>query len=124
MNHRIITCASLGPPTPFTTPNGISIQSAVFAGFTIVTNRQTDRPTDRPTDTAMRLTKCAAQPQRFVDVESNKSNDSCRFGNRSRNLKLNMLLVQFSATSGVPQVEHGEQVACNCFRHVAEMDGL
>ena len=31
-------------------PNGISIGSAVFAGLTVVTDRQTDRPTYRPTD--------------------------------------------------------------------------
>jgi len=34
-------------------PNGISIGSAVFAGYLVVTfqtDRQTDRPTDRPTD--------------------------------------------------------------------------
>jgi len=37
-------------PTRLTTvhnPNGISIGSAVFAGLTVVTNRQTDRPTNR-----------------------------------------------------------------------------
>jgi len=31
-------------------PNGISISSAVFAGLTIATDRQTDTPTDGPTD--------------------------------------------------------------------------
>ena len=30
-------------------PNGISIGSAVFAGLTIVSDRQTDRPTDHAT---------------------------------------------------------------------------
>ena len=40
----------LGPTRP-NFPNGISIQSAVFPEFMIVTNRQTDRQTDRPIDT-------------------------------------------------------------------------
>jgi len=35
-------------PTQVHKPNGISIDSAVFAGLTTVTDRQTDRPTDRP----------------------------------------------------------------------------
>jgi len=33
-------------PTRVHIPNGIMIGSAVFAGLTIVTDRQTDRPTD------------------------------------------------------------------------------
>jgi len=39
---------SLGPIT-LTTPNGTSIASAAFTGFTSVTNRQADRLTDRMT---------------------------------------------------------------------------
>jgi len=39
---------SLGP-TQVLNPNGISIGSAVFAGLTSVTDRQTDRPTDHVT---------------------------------------------------------------------------
>jgi len=35
-------------------PNGISIGSAVFAGLTSVTDRQTDSLTNRPTDHATR----------------------------------------------------------------------
>jgi len=35
-------------PTRVHDPNGISIGSAVFAGLTIVTDRQTERQTDRP----------------------------------------------------------------------------
>jgi len=36
-------------PTRVLKPNGISIDSTVFAGFTTVTDRQTDRPTDHAT---------------------------------------------------------------------------
>jgi len=36
-------------PTRARNPNGISIGSAVFAGLTIVTDRQTDRPTNYAT---------------------------------------------------------------------------
>jgi len=36
-------------PTRILNPNGISIGSAVFAGLTSVTDRQTDRPTDHAT---------------------------------------------------------------------------
>jgi len=36
-------------PTEVHTANNISIDSAVFAGPTIVTDRPTDRQTDRPT---------------------------------------------------------------------------
>jgi len=36
-------------PTPVHNPNGISIESAVFAGFTITTDRQIDRQTDHTT---------------------------------------------------------------------------
>ena len=35
-------------PTRVLSPNGISIGSVVLAGFTTVTNIQTDRQTDRP----------------------------------------------------------------------------
>jgi len=41
-------------PTQVLNPNGISIGSAVFAGLTSVTDRQTDRPTDKQTDHAAR----------------------------------------------------------------------
>jgi len=37
-------------PTRATTPNGISIQSAVFPQYTLVTNRQIDWQTDRQND--------------------------------------------------------------------------
>jgi len=36
-------------PTRFRNPNGMSIGSAVFAGLTSVTDRQTDTQTDRQT---------------------------------------------------------------------------
>jgi len=36
-------------PTQVLNLNGISIDSAVFAGLTTVTDRQTDRPTDHAT---------------------------------------------------------------------------
>jgi len=36
-------------PTRVLNPNGISIDAAVFAGLTSVTDRQTDRPTDHAT---------------------------------------------------------------------------
>jgi len=32
---------------PFHNPNGISIALSVFAGLSIMTDRQTDRPTDQ-----------------------------------------------------------------------------
>jgi len=41
--------SSFGPPEPVHIPNGISISSAIFAGLTIVTDRQTDRQTDHAT---------------------------------------------------------------------------
>jgi len=44
-------------PTRVHIANGISIGSAVFAGLTIVTDRQTDRPTDRP-----RYSACKSRP--------------------------------------------------------------
>jgi len=40
--------ASFGQPES-TTPNGISIGSAIFTELTIVTDGQTDRPTDHAT---------------------------------------------------------------------------
>jgi len=47
---------SLGPPKSAATPNGILINSAVFAGLTNMTNteidRQIEREADRPTDHA------------------------------------------------------------------------
>ena len=43
------SCIGFLGPTPLIAPNGISIESAVFAGFAFVTNGQTDRQTDRPT---------------------------------------------------------------------------
>jgi len=43
--HRVAVSCFLGPARVHT-PNDISIGSAVFAGLTIVTDRQTDRPTD------------------------------------------------------------------------------
>jgi len=36
-------------PTRVLNPNGISIGSAIIAGLTTVTDRQTDRPTDHAT---------------------------------------------------------------------------
>jgi len=39
-------------PTQVLNPNGISIGSAVLAGLTSVTDRQTDQQKDRPTDHA------------------------------------------------------------------------
>jgi len=43
-----------GGPTRVLNLNGISIGSAVLAGLTNVTDRQTVRPTDRPTEHATR----------------------------------------------------------------------
>jgi len=42
--HPQLTRATLDPPESSNQTNGISIGLAIFAGFTIVTDRQTDRP--------------------------------------------------------------------------------
>jgi len=52
LGPRLIN-GTLGEPTRPTTPNGISIKSAVFAKYTFVNNGQNNRPTQNERGTRL-----------------------------------------------------------------------
>jgi len=60
-------------PTQVLNPNGSSIGAAVFAGFTSVTDRQTDRPTDHATRSVrigrIYLRSTAMRPENITKIE-------------------------------------------------------
>jgi len=64
-------------PTRARNPNGISIGSAVFAGFTSVTDKRTDRQTDRATRsvTVGRIYVCSSTTMRPNNNHYNIIND-------------------------------------------------